>query len=123
MGIITNVNKERAANLLEYQICQGVCDNNTHAINWLLIHVKPSINEIVQPEIGSFIYCCRMLGINWRLLRKTLKGAFEVVPSNEHKYDEDYEICHSKTGRQDIEMQRGIRSTVVPFARKRPSAY
>lgn len=123
MGIISKVKKALAAHLLERHIRKAVCDYAPQSIDWLFIHNRPSINEIVQPEMGGFIHCCRVLGINWRLLRKSLKSAFEVVPTSELEYNDRYEIRDSKRCSKDNEVQRRVRSKIVPFAPKRSKAH
>jgi len=81
--------KYAAAHILQSVICDAVCgsdsDVRSSARDWLLLSTEPGIDEIVDPEPGSFMGICRMLGFNWRWLRKTMRLAVVVdtIPSTE----------------------------------------
>jgi len=74
--------KEAAAMILQAVICDAVCapDMQTRedAREWLLLYGSPSIDEIIQPEPMSCIGACRMLGLDWHWLRKTMRLAVKI---------------------------------------------
>lgn len=70
------------ARMLQTVICDAVCasdaDTRHDAQEWLLLHNDPTIDEIIQPDPMSCIGACRMLGLNWHWLRKTMKLAVKI---------------------------------------------
>lgn len=86
---ITKLEEQKiAAHILQSCICDAVCSSDSDimssARNWLHITGEPpSIDDIVNPEPGSFIGVTRMLGLNWRWLRKIMRLAVvvETIPT------------------------------------------
>lgn len=120
--IIGKVKREDAAFKLEEMICKAVCDLDETAMKWLGIHDNFVLDD--PDDTGGFYNCCQILGINWKQLHSSLQSAFDIVPTSEPVYNEDYGQIHdSKESSSDNEVQRRVCAKVVPFARKRPKTY
>lgn len=75
---------EAMAHVLQVAIISAICEDSKEAKKWLLLDRKLSW-ELATLEPGGFIECCQTLGLNWRELRRTLKGAIaipDVVPTS-----------------------------------------
>lgn len=119
--IIGKVKREDAAFKLEGMICKAVCDLDAEAIAWLGCESATSLPPLQQ---YGFLDCCNRLGIDSSQLHKSLKSAFDIVPTLEPVYNEDYGQIHdSKESSSDNEVQRRVCAKVVPFTQKRPKAY
>ena len=75
----------KAADLIQNAVCDMFCSPLQGTINramrWLLVTKEPSLSEILHPRRYSFIESCLILGIDWRLLRKTLTDSVGIQDS------------------------------------------
>jgi hypothetical protein len=93
--------REFLAQKLQTAICDAICEGLEPAKEWLCLKKPVPLMDQIYPDQDGFIFTCRALGINWRLLRKTLMGALEIgdcdqirtalVPTLELVYNRDYE--------------------------------
>lgn len=100
--------RSQAAHILQNRICAALCDDDAEAISWLLLSRKPTLEQIKTPNPDSFIYLCRMIGIRWNLLRKTLISAVEI---SNPVIAQTYEQCYYK--RDDSRSPNGSRACKV----------
>lgn len=72
--------REELATRLQDFILKAIVLHDSKARAWLLLTHAPKWKEILKPIEGSYIYCCRRLGIKWRELRRTLASADKIPP-------------------------------------------
>lgn len=94
--------REFLAQKLQTAICNAIGSQDeaeaSEARKWLLLYKKPTADEVLDPERGSFIATCRALGLNWYDLKASLEEATEIeipilrlVHADELSYNESYE--------------------------------
>ena len=122
---------------LQRAIYNSVCSNHSQAIDaareFLLLDRYPSIDEIVSPEYGGFIYCCRELDLNWLDLSQAIQEASKIEYPKPHlRLVQRFELQYSKSHEENSncyrtrpikKMQCKLHLSLVPTPLRRPQVH